>query len=310
MHKILVTGANGFVGQHLVKELSQHGMNVVGVGGPTGATDKSAFVDDYVVLDLNDAAAVQAIDFSGIEGVIHLAGLAAVGPSFDKPREYIETNIGIEINLFEAALAQQVTPRFIIISSATLYDPKATQPLNEESPVLQNSPYAVSKLGQEQMAAYYASRGFQCIVARPFNHIGPGQGPGFIVPDLAQQVVAVATGKQQQVLVGNLDSQRDYSDVRDIVRAYRLLLQKGQPGETYNICSGKPLSGHDILQGLSRAAQCEPVVKEDPDKMRPSDTPLIVGSHDKLTKDTGWQPEMPLETTLADVIADWRGQAV
>jgi GDP-4-dehydro-6-deoxy-D-mannose reductase len=308
MRKILVTGANGFVGQHLVKELSEHGLSVTGVGGPTGATEKSPFVDDYLVLDLNDAAAVRAIDFSGIGGVIHLAGLAAIGPSFERPMDYITTNIGIETNLFEAALAQDAHPRFLIISSATLYDPQAPQPLDEQSPVLPNSPYAVSKLGQEQMARYYAvARGFESIIARPFNHIGPGQGPGFIVPDLAQQVVAVASGAQASVRVGNLDSQRDYSDVRDIVRAYRLLLEKGRAGETYNICSGTPLSGHDILQGLSQAAGCDDLaIKEDSDKMRPSDTPLIVGSHDKLTADTGWQPEIPLETTLTDVIADWR----
>jgi GDP-4-dehydro-6-deoxy-D-mannose reductase len=308
MRKILVTGANGFVGQHLVKELSEHGLSVVGVGGPTGATDKSPFVDDYLVLDLNDAAAVRNIDFSGIDGVIHLAGLAAIVPSFDQPMNYITTNIGIETNLFEAALAQDAHPRFLIISSATLYDPQAPKPLTEDSPVLPNSPYAVSKLGQEQMARYYAGRGFESIIVRPFNHIGPGQGPGFIVPDLAQQVVAVADGRQASVRVGNLDSQRDYSDVRDIVRAYRLLLEKGRAGETYNICSGTPLSGHDILQGLCRAAGCQPTIEEDPDKMRPSDTPLIVGSHDKLTADTGWQPEIPLETTLADVIADWRSR--
>jgi GDP-4-dehydro-6-deoxy-D-mannose reductase len=221
---------------------------------------------------------------------------------------YMDVNVGIEVNLFEAAMAQDAHPRFIIISSGTLYDPHASQPLTEASPVLPNSPYAVSKLGQEQMAQYYTSRGFEVIIARPFNHIGPGQGPGFIVPDFAQQIVAIEKGEQSEMSVGNLDAQRDYTDVRDIVRAYCLLLEKGAAGETYNICSGTGVSGHDILKGLSQAAGAEPKVVQDPDRMRPSDIPVLTGSHDKLTKDTGWQPEINLADTLKDVIEDWRSK--
>lgn len=308
MKRVLVTGSNGFVGQHLVAELNQHGISAVGVGGPLPATAPGAVPGDYLVLDLSKLEEAKKIDFTDIDGVVHLAGLAAVGPSFERPLEYIQTNIGIEINLFETALAQKATPRFIIVSSGTLYDPKAPQPLTETSAVVPNSPYAVSKIGQEQMAEYYSTRGFECLMVRPFNHIGPGQGLGFIVPDLAQQVVAVAAGKQKEVMVGNLDSQRDYTDVRDIARAYRLLLEKGQSGEVYNICSGRPLSGHEILAGLLRAAECDPVITNDPTRMRPSDTPVILGSCEKLGRDTGWKPEIPLETTLADVVADWRSR--
>jgi len=305
MSKIVVTGANGFVGKHLLKELLDNGYEVIAIGGSqVAALDEPAGVQ-YMTLDLTKPEETGQIDFSGVSGVVHLAGLAAVGPSFDKPMEYIDVNIGIEINLFEAALKQKATPRFLIISSATLYDPSATQPLTEESSVLPNSPYAVSKIGQEQMAEYYETRGFEALIARPFNHIGPGQGPGFIVPDLAQQIV-----KQKEVLVGNLDAKRDYTDVRDIVRAYRLLLEKGRSGEVYNICSGKPLSGHEILDGLCAAASVKPEVKQNPEKMRPSDTPLISGTHDKISKDTGWQPEIPLEQTFNDVIADWRSQTI
>lgn len=306
MKRILVTGSNGFVGQHLVDELSKHDIEVVGVGGPLPPGAQPSKSMDYLALDLSKPEEAQKIDFTGIDGVIHLAGLAAVGPSFDNPMLYMNVNVGIEVNLFETAMQQNARPRFLIISSGTLYDPMSPQPLKESSPILPNSPYSVSKLGQEQMARYYQSRGFECLIARPFNHIGPGQGPGFIVPDLAQQVVAVTNGKKTGVLVGNLDSKRDYTDVRDIVRAYRLLLEKGQAGETYNICSGVPTSGHQILDGLTEAAGIKPTIAQDPDKMRPSDIAVLSGSHDKLTKDTGWQPEIPLETTLADVIADWR----
>lgn len=309
MSKILVTGVNGFVGQHLAKELADNGYTVVGVGGAQGAAEQSPHVSSYQVLDLSKAEEAAQIDWKDISGVVHLAGLAAVGPSFDDPMLYLSVNMGIEVNLFETALKQNAFPKFIIISSGTLYDPKADQPLTEQSPVLPNSPYAVSKLGQEQMAHYYTSRGFKVIVARPFNHIGPGQGPGFIVPDFAQQLVAIKKGEQSDMSVGNLDAQRDYTDVRDIVRAYRLMLEKGISGETYNICSGTPVSGHDVLKGLSEAAELQPNVIQDPSRMRPSDIPVLTGSHDKLSKDTGWQPEISLPDTLRDVIADWQSRA-
>jgi GDP-4-dehydro-6-deoxy-D-mannose reductase len=308
MKTILVTGANGFVGQHLVRELAENGMTVVGVGGPIGTSKKSQYVSSYLELDLMDMDDVSHLDFKGIDGVIHLAGLAAVGPSFDDPMLYMTTNVGIEVNLFEAALSQHVNPRFLIISSGNLYDPKAPQPLTENSPVDPSSPYAVSKIGQEQMTHYYAGRGFESIIARPFNHIGPGQGPGFIVPDLAQQIVAVAQGKASEVRVGNLDAKRDYTDVRDIVRAYRLLLVSGRPGEVYNVCSGTAHSGHDILSGLIKAANVDPQIVQDEAKLRPSDTPLLYGDRQKLTADTGWQPDISIETTLSDVITDWQSR--
>jgi GDP-4-dehydro-6-deoxy-D-mannose reductase len=309
MKKILVTGANGFVGQYLAKELADNGMAVVGIGGSIGAAEKPAHIDEYTVLDLNDSETVKKIDFTGIDGVIHLAGLAAVGPSFEDPLKYIDVNVGIEINLFEAALAQNAKPKFLIISSGSLYDPKAPLPLTETSNIVPGSPYAVSKIGQEQMAFHYSLRGFESIVARPFNHIGPKQGPGFIVPDLARQIVDAKSGKANELLVGNLDAERDYTDVRDIVRAYRLLLEKGLSGEIYNICSGKPHSGHEILEGLQKAAGSSVPTKEDPTKMRPSDTPVIYGSSDKLTQDTGWKPEISFETTLVDVISDLSTQS-
>jgi GDP-4-dehydro-6-deoxy-D-mannose reductase len=308
MKRVLVTGSNGFVGQHLVHELAENGISVIGVGGSQGAKGKSPHVETYLELDLTNPKEAARIDFKGVDGVIHLAGLAAIGASFDDPMLYMTTNVGIEVNLFETALAQQASPRFLIISSGSLYDSKAPLPLTEQSSVEPSSPYAVSKIGQEQMAHYYHGRGFESIIGRPFNHIGPGQGPGFIVPDLAQQIVAASQDKQAEVLVGNLDSKRDYTDVRDIVRAYRLLLEKGRSGKIYNICSGKALSGHEILAGLTKAAGSDPVIAQDPTKTRPSDTPAIWGSYEKLKADTGWQPQTPIETTLADVIADWRSR--
>lgn len=305
MSKVLVTGANGFVGSHLVNELRGSNISVMRVCGPGKKTNE---FPDSLSLDLTKPGEANRICFDDVSGVVHLAGLAAVGPSFDNPMRYVDVNVGIQVALYEAALKQGAKPRFLIVSSGTLYDPRAQLPLTEKSLVLPSSPYAVSKLGQEQMARYYNQRGIESMIVRPFNHVGPGQEAGFIVPDLAQQIVDHERGKSSDIMVGNLDAQRDYTDVRDIVRAYRLLLEKGVPGEIYNVCSGKALSGHDVLNGLLKAAGSNATPKRDPERIRPSDNPLVYGSHDKLTTATGWQPKIPIETTLADVIADWRAR--
>lgn len=309
MKRVLVTGANGFVGNHLIDELNGAGYAVVGVGGPVATSGTPTGIAEYIECNLTDPAAVADIDFNEIMGVIHLAGLAAVGPSFDDPIGYINGNIGMQINLFEAAMAQNQHPKFVVISSGALYDPSASLPLTETSHVLPSSPYAVSKIGQEQMALYYGSRGFEVVNARPFNHIGPGQGLGFIVPDLTKQVVDIERGKANKILVGNLEEKRDYTDVRDIARAYRLLLERGRSGETYNICSGVSHSGQEILDLILEKSGSSWPVQQDPSRMRPSDTPNIYGSHKKLSHDTSWQPEIPLETTVTAVLSDWRSRS-
>lgn len=305
-----MTGANGFVGNHLVVELSKSGYKVMGVGGPklAGMKDPEG-LSEYVVADLNNPTEVAEIDFSSVTGVIHLAGLAAVGPSFDQPLQYVTVNVGLEVNLFEEALRQGAKPKFVIISSGTLYDPKAPLPMTEDSHILPASPYAVSKICQEEMALHYALRGFEVIIARAFNHMGPGQNTGFLIPDLVKQVVEAEGGVSDKILVGNLEAKRDYTDVRDIVRAYRLLLENGRSGETYNICSGTSRSCQEMLDLIVSKSSIAVRVEQDPARMRPSDTPDIYGSHEKLTADTGWQPEIPLETTIADVIADWRSRS-
>ena len=302
MKKILVTGANGFVGQHLAKELKDNNYYVMGIGGNIGLNNKPENIDEYIVVDLSNKDEVGKIDFSSLDGIVHLAGLAAVGPSFENPMQYIDVNIGIEVNLFEACKSQNSKPKFIIISSGTIYSPDNEMPLNEKSSVLPNSPYAVSKLGQEDMAKYYESVGFEVVTARPFNHIGPGQGLGFIVPDLTKQIVDFKNGESEEVMVGNLDSERDYTDVRDIARAYRLLLEDGKSGEIYNICTGSPNSGKTILEALIKIANVDPKITLDKSRLRPSDNPVIFGDYKKLYNDTGWRPEISLDTTLRDVI--------
>lgn len=302
---ILITGAAGFVGSHLVRELQENGHTALAT--VHAGQEPINGIENYQ-LDLMDQEAVNSIDFSKLDGVIHLAGLAAVGPSFDAPNLYLNTNAGIEVNLFEAAIKQDTRPRFLVISSGSLYDPLAPLPLNEDSVVLPNSPYAVSKIAQEQFAHYYGKRGFEYMIARPFNHIGPGQNLGFIVPDLAKQIVNVEKGTTDKIMVGNLDAKRDYTDVRDIVHAYRLLIEKGTSGKTYNICSGSSVSGKDILAGLLSLSRATPKVEQDPARMRPADVMDIYGDSTRLARDTGWSTQFALRTTLADALEDWRNR--
>jgi GDP-4-dehydro-6-deoxy-D-mannose reductase len=296
----LVTGASGFVGQHLLRSLSEAGHTVTGLGLDTHAPEGITCLS----LDLLGSEAVHDFDLTSYDGVFHLAGLAAVGPSFEQPLRYISANSGMQINLFEAILAQKASPKMLVISTGGIYDP-AKLPLTESSPLMPTNPYAVSKITQEYLANYYARRSLHTMVARPFNHIGPGQNEGFLVPDLAKQIVAAETGGGP-VLVGDLSSQRDFTDVRDIVRAYALIMDHGKAGCIYNVCSGKPRSGQSIFDELLKLAHGPVKAEVDKSRLRPAEHGLVYGSHEKLTADTGWEPEIPFEQTLADVLEDWR----
>ena len=302
---ILVTGAAGFVGRHLVKELQDNNHNVF------AAVNNGEHLDDGVTTLMANLAIreqVEALNLRNIEAVIHLAGLAAVAASYDDPQLYIETNSSIQTNLFETFVQQDIRPKVLVISSGSLYDPRAEMPINEESSVSPTSPYAVSKITQEAQAHYYRHRGFETVVARPFNHTGPGQREGFIVPDFAKQIVEAKLGNRKSISVGNLSAERDYTDVRDITRAYRLLIESDIATGTYNICSGKSYSGQSILDKLLELSGVTIEIVEDPARMRPAEIPKIYGDHSKLTKDTNWNPEISLEQTLQDALDDWQSQ--
>ena len=211
-------------------------------------------------------------------------------------------------NLYEACLAAGVKPKMLIISSGNIYDAKSTMPLTETSPVKPSSPYAESKIQQEEAGILYAKQGFETVIARPFNHIGPGQREGFIVADLAKQIAEAEQSGATEIKVGNLAAKRDFTDVRDIVKGYVLLMEKGVSGEIYNICTGRSLSGHQILEGLLRNSTSKLTPVQDPAKMRPADVADIYGDNSKISKHTGWQPQIRLEQTLADTLSIWRAK--
>ena len=307
--KILVTGVNGFVGHHLSRKLHELGHSVIGVGRDDQPADKNRdFLENYVSSDLTKFDDVTPIDLTGVDGVIHLAGLANVGMSFEKPAEFIGANTSMAANLLQHALSQKSEAIFVVISTGAVYEGKQPMPITEaEGIVTHNSPYAISKLASEYICDYYRSRGLHTVVTRPFNHVGPGQLPGFLVPDLALQLQKVKSGEADEIVVGNLKTKRDYTDVRDVVDAYIALATSDErPKEsTYNVCSGASHSGEEILDLLIKAFDFAepPKVTVDEKRLRPNDPEDIVGSSDRLQKEFNWHPTIPLDQTIKDFVA-------
>jgi GDP-4-dehydro-6-deoxy-D-mannose reductase len=297
--RVLITGGSGFVGTHLKALLMREGEDVVtwGLAEAPGQAD--------VGIDLCDGAAVRARDMVGFDVVIHLAGLADVGRSFSEPAAYVSANSAMEINLFEALVSQHVFPRVLVVSTGAVYG-GASGLINEDTRGDVTSPYAVSKLTQELLGSYYGKRGFEVIIARPFNHIGPGQRHGYLVADLASQIAAAERDGHGTVTVGDLTSARDYTDVRDIAAAYSCLIRGGRPGEIYNICSGASHTGEEIVGRLLELSTADVTLARSSALTRPVDASVVTASNQKLRQDTAWSPTIPLSTTLRDTLDYWR----
>lgn len=297
--KVAITGINGFVGHHLARELSSKGTVVVGVSYEDELSSSLGdIVGEYFPADLVN----QWPETGDVDSVIHLAGFAAVGPSFDAPQKYINGNSAMVTNMCEYYLRQEKKPRIVVVSSGAIYSPDQPMPINESGEFGYTSPYAVSKILTEDQCKYYRTRGLDCVVVRPFNHIGPGQGEGFILPDLYKQLSETQSGT---ISVGNLETQRDYTDVRDIVRAYgKLALAPNLEYFVYNLCSGKSLSGLEILDSLKKAMNKEEIAVEiDQSKIRPNDIMEITGDSSRLSKEFDWNPEIPIDQTISDFVS-------
>jgi GDP-4-dehydro-6-deoxy-D-mannose reductase len=296
------------VGHHLARKLHELGHIVVGVGYDPEPTEKNKpILEKYIRCDLTEADDVKRLELYGTDGVIHLAGLANVGMSFEKPAEFIGANTSMVVNLLQHALEQKSAATFVVISTGAVYDGNQPMPITENGGgVSHNSPYAISKLATEYLCDYYQSRGLSCVVTRPFNHVGPGQGPGFLVPDLAFQLQKVKAGEADEVIVGNLETKRDYTDVRDVVNAYiALAASNSKPKESlYNVCSGSSRSGEEILNLLINAFgfSSPPKVRVDEARLRPNDPKDIRGSNARLSQEFSWQPTIPLEQTIKDFV--------
>jgi len=300
--KALITGSEGFVGKYLRAELAAAGYEVMGVDLCDG--------DGVIAADLLDPAATEAVLKQVMPQVIfHLAGQADVGKSWKIPQKTFEINVIAAINLMEGIRKVCPEASLVIVGSSDEYGNlrEAGVSVNEETPMRPMNPYAISKDAQEKLGkAYVKAYGMKVCMTRSFNHGGAGQRTGFMIPDFAQGIVRVERGESEAVSVGNLASKRDFTHVKDIVRAYRLIAERGTPGEVYNVGSGKTYSAGDVLDKMIALATCPIPVRPDPARMRPSDTPVICCDNSKLRNDTGWVPEHDLEEILRDTLEYYR----
>jgi GDP-4-dehydro-6-deoxy-D-mannose reductase len=314
----LVTGAAGFGGSHLVEHLLERGCRVIALDHPAARPDNLDAVRnrvEYVACDLG-AGGPEAVReaFGGREfgAVYHLAGLASVRRSIDDIRRTLEVNAFATLNLFGALLRQGTPPRLLLVGSAEEYGPApaGAGAVREDAPLAPVNPYALSKVWQEALGAYYArTERWPILMTRTYNHTGPRQGPDFVCADFARQIARIELRLEEPVIrVGNLAAARDFLDVRDVVNAYRLIVEQGVPGTVYNVCSGRVRSIADLLQVLLGHAALKITVEVDPARHRPIDVPVLHGDPGRLARDTGWAPAIDLGRTLGDLLEYWRGR--
>ena len=302
--KVLVTGAAGFVGGHLIPHLRADGHDVIG----TALKGEG----DFRPLDVRDPKLVdEVVGDVKPEWVFHLAGQSSVSLSWRDPTLTYEVNAIGTHHLLDALHRHVPDCRVHVAASSDEYGkvPPEDCPLDETAPLRPVSPYAVSRVAGEWIARmYYESFGVHAVVTRAFMHIGPGQPPSFATADWAQQIALAEAGKGEPVVrTGNLQGMREFGDVRDVVRAYRMVLEKGQPGDAYNVATGRPYRLGEVLDLLIGMSSVPVAVETDPEKLRPVDFPVLYGDAGKLEEATGWRPEFDLEETLADLLNHWRG---
>ena len=312
--RILITGAGGFVGRHLSAHISrvQPRARLTGTTFFPGETVHEALADQQRIDLKDDEQALDLLARCRPDAIYHLAAQAFVPRSFEDPWETLENNIRAQLNIIKACLELDIRPRLLIVSSAEIYGAvePGQLPMNEETAIRPTNPYSVSKVAQDMLALqYFLSHDLPIMRARPFNHIGPGQNDRFVAPAFALQIAAIEEGGREAVLyVGNLSARRDFTDVRDIVRAYHMIAEKGKPGEAYNIASGLAHSIRHLLDTLLGLSEIDIEVRVDPSRLRPVDVPEIRGDASKLRRDTGWAPELTFHDALRDVLADCRGR--
>ena len=314
--KLLVTGAGGFVGGHLVELVRQEApaTSLHGVVQPHGSlawsTSQGARIHEA---DLDDpAAAAAVIQEVRPDGIVHLAGQSSVQQSWLDPGGTLRTNVLGIVHLLDAARSASLRPAVLVVGSAEEYGPvgEAELPIREDAPLRPASPYAVSKVAQGALARLYGpAGGMRVVLTRTFHHTGPGRGEAFAESSFARQIAEIEHGLRPAVIeVGNLDAVRDFCDVRDVVRAYLLLLEKGEPGQAYNVCSGRGLRIREVLDLLLASSSARVEVRVDKERLRPADVPAQVGDPSRLRAATAWEPRIPIAETLRDLLSDWRAR--
>ncbi len=311
--KILLTGANGFVGQTLSKLIDRQLYTVAHAINPDSCYSDTTQTDHVIKLDIrNETDVIAAIQQVQPDVVIHLAAISHVPTSFSKPVLTWQSNVLGTLNILEALHKHAPQAFFLFVSSSEVYGDafKSNQALTEDSPCLPMNPYAASKLAAELACQQYFKQGMQGVIARPFNHIGPGQSEAFVTASFAKQIAAIELGLQDPILqVGNLTAYRDFLDVRDVCAAYLALIElRNTPLEKriFNIASGSACSIQDVLDTLLSRSNVSIEVALDPQRLRPSDIPFAVGNSQHLRSLTNWAPQYKLSTALESLLNDWR----
>ena len=309
MERVLITGLGGFVGQHLGLLLAADGSRET-FGSVMAAEDKREQplpADHVIVCDLLEAGAVNGlIDAVRPDRIYHIAGIAEVGDTWGDPRPAYEVNILGQLNLLEAIVVGCPDSRVLVVGSAAEYGVvrEVDCPITEDHPLEPADPYAVSKAAQDLMARqYFLGRGTDIVRTRSFNHIGPGQSAGFLLGRVARKVAEVNGGRGEPLMeLGDLSARRDFTDVRDVVRAYQLLMDRGESGEAYNVCSGRAVPVIEIVETALALGEVEIELRIDSDRERPTDVPLVLGDNTKLRAATGWEPRISLEESIKDAV--------
>lgn len=312
--RVLITGAGGFVGAHLARACRTAGHQVTGWVREVQAPDvvrASAIDMQTEAVDLLDGVAVQEeLEKAKPDYIFHLAAKSHIGQSWLNPLDTLQTNISAQVNLLEAVRRLKLDSRIAVAGSSEEYgalDPSHV-PIDEETPLKPVSPYAVSKVAQDLMGLqYFKNYGMPIVRLRIFNLTGPGRSEAFVTSAFARQVARIEAGLQEPVVhVGNIKVIRDFTDVRDAAEAMRLALEKGEPGEVYNICSGTGIEVGEILNILKREIHRDFEVKHDGDRVRPSDLPVIYGNGARLKAATGWVPKISFSQSMIDLLNEWR----
>jgi GDP-4-dehydro-6-deoxy-D-mannose reductase len=311
---VLVTGAAGFAGSHLLDRLEHDASAELvawrrpGEPLPAGRSEHGTSIC-WAALDLCDRDAVDdAVATAQPTTIYHLAGAAHVGAAWTRTADTLAVNALGTHHLLGAVHRAGLTPRVLIPSSAYVYQPSDAA-IDEAAPVRPNTPYGFSKLAQEMVGlAAWADARIPVVLSRSFNHVGPRQDPSFSTSSFAKQIATVEAGKADPIIfVGNLDARRDLTDVRDTVRAYEMMAERGRPGAVYNVCSGVARTVAEVLNGLLAASRVRIEVRVDAARFRPTDTPLVLGDGRRLSDELGWRPAIPFEQTLHDLLDYWRG---
>jgi len=315
--KLLITGFRGFVSPHFLNFLNEAepGSEVLGIDRNSPSFDFSKYPNlriSFRNTDLLNKEMVKEVltDFKP-EYILHLASVSSVAQSWQTPLDSFVNNTNIFLNLAEEVRENHIACRILSVGSSDEYGEVAENelPLTEDHPLKPLSPYAVARVSQEMLSKMYAEGfGLDIIMTRSFNHIGPGQKDSFVVSSFAKQLVQLSQnpGAVKKIVVGDVSIIRDFLDVRDVVRAYYILLKKGKKAEVYNVCSGRGIMLKDIISKMSTLLQLDIEIEKDPSRIRPNENKKMQGSYDKLKTDLGWEPRIPFDTTLADIIRYWQ----